>query len=155
KPGVTKGSNPASATFEYQVRTDGPLVVTSHVQVDHDRTTDFITTVNLYDAMGQLRQTQTDAEGGGRAVKDVFYDSHGWARISNTRYYTDGAPGPTMIAVADSEVFDRTVTAYDGTGRATLATAYNGLAATWSARTIYGGDRTTTIPPQGGVPSTT
>jgi len=132
-----------------------PARVTTHALVDYGPKTNYVNTINLYDGMGQLRQTQTDAEGGGRVVKDVFYDSHGWARISNNRYYTDGTPATTMVAVADSAVDDRTITAYDGSGRATLATAYRGLTATWSTRTIYGGDRTTTIPPQGGVPATT
>jgi RHS repeat-associated protein len=156
KPGQTKDfDDPATATYDYLVRTDGPLAVTSHTLVDYGPATNYVTTVSLYDSMGQLRQAQTDAEGGGRVVKDVFYDSHGWAGIANNRYYTDGAPATTMVAVADSAVDDRTITTFDGSGRAVVNTAYRGKTATWNTRTVYGGDRTTVLPPQGGVPSTT
>jgi RHS repeat-associated protein len=154
-PGQTKDVNPASATFEYLVRVDGPLAVTSRTLVDYGPATNYVTTINLYDGMGQLRQAQTNADGGGRVVRDVFYDSHGWARIANNRYYTNGDPGTTVVAVADSAVDDRTITAYDGAGRAVLATAYKGLTATWSSRTVHGGDRTTVLPPQGGVAAST
>jgi RHS repeat-associated protein len=153
-PGQAKGFNPASAKYEYLVRTDGPLAVTSHTLVDYGKGTNYVTTVNIYDALGQLRQSQSDAEGGGRIVKDTFYDSHGWTRVSNNRYYTDGDPSSTIVSVADSAVNDRTITAFDGSGRVTVATAYKGLQAMSSTRTVYGGDRTTVLPPQGGVPTT-
>ncbi|WP_188317080.1 RHS repeat domain-containing protein [Solihabitans fulvus] len=155
KPGRTMGSVPASVTFEYLQRVDGPLAVTTHTLVDYGTGTNYVTSISLFDALGQVRQTQIDAVGGGRVVKDVVYDSHGWARISNNRYYTDGSPSTTMVSVADSAVDDRTITAYDGTGRAVTAAQYRGLNATWSTQTVYGGDRTTVIPPQGGVTQTT
>ncbi|MFD1049923.1 type IV secretion protein Rhs, partial [Kibdelosporangium lantanae] len=152
---TTLSETPTTATYDYLVRTNGPLAVTSHTLVDYGKGTNYVTTVNIYDALGQLRQSQTDAEGGGRVAKDTFYDSHGWARTSNNRYYTDGVPSTTIVSVADSAVNDRTVMTYDGSGRPTVATAYNGLQAKWNTRTVYGGDRTTKIPPQGGVTATT
>jgi YD repeat-containing protein len=134
--------------------------VTSRTLVDYGAGTNYVTTVNLYDAMGQLRQVQADDVSNpnavnSRVVKDVFYDSHGWAVRSNNRYTTTGAPDTSLISVGDNEVDDRTVTTYDGGGRATVATSYRGLTPTWSTRTVYGGDRTTTFPPTGGVTSTT
>ncbi|WP_237773866.1 polymorphic toxin-type HINT domain-containing protein [Actinosynnema sp. ALI-1.44] len=155
KPGQTKDVDPASATFDYLVRLNGPLAVTTKTLVDYGKGTNYVTAVNLYDGLGQLRQTQTDVEAGGRAVKDTFYDSHGWARVSNNRYYTNGAASTTLVQVADSAVDDRTIVTYDGSGRAERSTAYKGLNATWETRTVYGGDRTTVLSPQGGVASTT
>ncbi|MCE7009269.1 type IV secretion protein Rhs [Kibdelosporangium philippinense] len=155
KPGQTKGFDDATAKYEYTLRLDGPLAVTSKALVDHGKGRNYVTAINLYDAFGLLRQTQTDVEAGGRAVKDTFYDSHGWARISNNRYYTNGAASTTLVQVADSAVDDRTVVTYDGSGRPERSTAYKGLQATWETRTIHGGDRTTVLPPQGGVASTT
>ncbi|UIJ63813.1 hypothetical protein LWP59_10605 [Amycolatopsis acidiphila] len=60
-----------------------------------------------------------------------------------------------MISVADSAVDSRTVDTYDGAGRIIDAAAYNGVTFTWDTKTVYGGDRTTTIPPAGGVTTST
>ena len=49
----------------------------------------------------------------------------------------------------------RTETVFDGTGRPVLVTQYNGTPATSSTTSVYGGDRTTVIPPTGGVETTT
>lgn len=155
KPGQVKGSTPASSTFEYLVRTDGPLAITSRALVDYGTGTNYITTVELRDSFGQVRQTQTDAVGGGRTVSDAFYDSHGWQRVTNNRYLTTGSPTTSLVSVASSAVDDRTVFTYDGSGRAVLSTAYKGTTPTWSTKTVYGGDRTTELPPQGGVATTT
>ncbi|WP_268872215.1 RHS repeat-associated core domain-containing protein [Kutzneria albida] len=155
-PGHSKANNQkASITYDYLLRADGPLAVTTKTLVDNGKDLSYVTQVQLSDSLGRPLQTQKDAEGGGRVVSDSFYDSHGWVTRTNNHYYTDGAPATTLIAVADKSVPDRTLTTYDGSGRATLATAYNGLTATWATQTIYGGDRTTVIPPQGGVPTTT
>ncbi len=75
--------------------------------------------------------------------------------VGNNRYTTDGVPSTTLISVAPSAVDDRTVTTFDGAGRAIKATAYQGDTATWDTRTVYGGDRTTVFPPPGGVTTTT
>ncbi|MTD56099.1 RHS repeat-associated core domain-containing protein [Amycolatopsis pithecellobii] len=151
-PGHSKATNdPASATYAYQLSATAPSAVTTKTLVHTTTTNTYITAVKIYDALGQLKQTQTDAEGGGRTVADAFYDSHGWAANTHDRYYTDGTPGTTLISVADSAVNSRTVNTYDGTGRLIDAAAYNGLTFTWDTKIIYSGDRTTTVPPAGGV----
>jgi RHS repeat-associated protein len=152
------GAQP-STTYSYLLQSSGPQVVTSKTLVDtgvgaNGTNLNYTTTTKLYDALGQLLQTQTDAEGGGRSVSDTFYDSHGWVKHTDNAYYTGGAPGTTLISVAESEVNDRTVTTYDGAGRAVLATNYNGTTATDSTQTVYSGDSTTVIPPRGGVTAT-
>ncbi|WP_433272636.1 RHS repeat-associated core domain-containing protein [Actinosynnema sp. CS-041913] len=158
KPGQIRrsgGGSPA-ITYEYLVRDNGPLAVTTKALVDYIDGTNYLTKIDLFDAFGQLRQTQADAVdgGNGRVGKDVLYDSHGWARITNNRYVTSGVPTTTLVQVDASGVNDRTVTDYDGAGRAVLATAYNGSTATWKTRTVHGGDGVTVFPPQGGTITT-
>ena len=147
------GQQPSS-TFSYQLAPGAPLAVTTKSLVDTGAGTNYVTSIKLYDSIGQLVQTQDDAEGGGRAVSDTFHDSHGWVTDTDNHYYTDGAPSTTLIKVAPDEVNSRTTTSYDGAGRATAVTNYDGLTATDTTQTIYGGDRTTTIPPAGGVTET-
>ncbi|HEX8866910.1 MAG TPA: type IV secretion protein Rhs, partial [Lentzea sp.] len=154
KPGQTKGFDDASATYEYLVRTDGPLAVTSKQLVDSGAGRSYLTTVELYDSFGHIRQSQVDALDGGRAVKDTFYDSHGQVISVNNGYLVSGAPATTMISVDPKSVNDRTVSTYDGAGRQTLTIAYKGVTETWRTRTIHGGDRVTVVPPQGGTVTT-
>jgi RHS repeat-associated protein len=155
KPGHSKaGNQQPSVTYDYLVRSDGALALTTKTLVDISTSTNYVTTISLYDSLGQLIQTQGDAEGGGRVVSDTFYDSHGWATRSNNKYLTAGGPSTTLISVADKDVNDRTVTTYDGSGRALVNTDYNGPTETWHTRTVYGGDRTTVIPPTGSIATT-
>ncbi|MDX8049039.1 RHS repeat-associated core domain-containing protein [Lentzea sp. BCCO 10_0798] len=154
QPGRTKGLDEASATYEYLVRTNGPLAVTSKQLVDYGDGKNYLTTVDLYDSFGHIRQSQVDSLDGGRAVKDTFYDSHGQVISANNGYVVSGAPATTMISVDPKSVNDRTVNTYDGAGRQTLTIAYRGVTETWRTRTVHGGDRVTVVPPQG-APVTT
>jgi YD repeat-containing protein len=164
KPGQTKpasGTTGATATYAYQVDPTKPLAVTTKTLVDHGDGTALVytTSVALDDSLGRTLQTQADAEGGGRVVTDTMYDSHGWVAATNNRWVTSGAPAATLIGSgtgADpSNVNDRTVNSYDGSGRITQATEYTFGAPTWSTKTVYGGDRTTVVSPTGGIESTT
>lgn len=156
KPGQVKGTTQASATYEYLLRTNGPLAVTTRTLVDTGTSTDYVAQVSLFDGFGQLRQSQMETRDGKRVVTDVFYDSHGWKRLANNRYLITGAPGSTMVEpVADSAVNDRTRYDYDGSGRTVKETALKGVNETWNTTTVYGGDRTTVFPPRGGVTKTT
>lgn len=160
KPGRVKGQVPADTTYAYLQRTNGPLAVTTKNLVDTGVTTSYVTSVELFNAFGQLRQTQTDDVSNpngveNRVVSDIFYDSHGWQVRTNNRYVTPGAPGTTLISVGDEQVDDRTVTRHDGVGRPVRVLTYDGLAPTRETRTVHGGDRTTVIPPEGGVTTTT
>lgn len=160
QPGRSKANgDSANTTYAYLMRTDGPLAVTTKTLVDYGTGTNYLTSIKLYDALGQLRQTQADDVSNpdgvqNRIASDTFYDSHGWAVRGNNHYVTDGIPATTLIAVADSAVDDRTVSTFDGSGRPTVVTEYRGTTATWDTRTVYGGDRTTVFPPPGGVITT-
>jgi RHS repeat-associated protein len=144
----------ASVTYSYLLSPAAPEAVTTKTLIHTGTSESYTTTVKIYDAYGQLKQTQSSAEGGGRIASDVFYDSHGWTISTNDRYNTDGDPATTLIAVAPVDVNSRTVSTHDGSGRVVDTTSFNGLTSTWDTRTVYGGDRTTTIPPQGGVTTT-
>lgn len=150
------GNSLASMTYAYQWQVSGPLAITTKTLVDYGTGTDYTTSVNLYDSLGQLREVQSDAEGGGRQVSDTFYDSHGWVVKSNNTYYTTGAPSTSAILQpADNQVPDQSRTTFDGMGRATGTSEYSNGSVTWSTSTVYGGDRTTVLPPAGGTAITT
>ena len=146
KPGHSQsaGADP-SITYSYQVSQTLPLVVTTNTLVDYGTGTDYQTEVSISDALGQLIQTQTAAEGGNSATTETFYDSHGWVVESYNKYVVAGAPTDTIATEAQSAVNDRTVTFFDADGRTTLQDSYNGDTLTDSTQTVYGGDRTTVI----------
>ena len=157
QPGQARATDPATETFAYLVRANGPLAVTDKKLVDPGRgvAAGYVTTVTLMDAFGGTRQVQSDAVGGGRVVSDTYLDSHGWTVKTNNHWYTSGAPATTLITTTDSAVDSRTITNFDAAGRVVKSTEYAGTTAKSSTTTIYGGDRVTVIPPTGGVSTTT
>jgi RHS repeat-associated protein len=109
-----------------------------------------VTSVSIYDSLGQLRQTQTAAEssspsGPNIAVTDRFYDSHGWVWQSNNKYVVSGSPSTSPVSVAESDVNDRTITSYNGAGQVTGQQDYNGDVLTDSTQTVQGGNQVTSI----------
>ena len=159
KPGHVQ-SSAASITYSYQVSQTLPLAVTTNTLVDYGTGTDYQTEISISDALGQLIQTQTEAEGGNTAATETFYDSHGWAVENYSKYVVAGAPTAAIATEAQTAVNDRTVTFFDAAGRTTLQDAYNGDNLTASTQTVYGGDRSTVIKhdPSGtviGTPTTT
>ena len=146
KPGRSQaGGATASVTYSYLETQTAPLAVTTNTLVDYGTGTNYATSVSIYDSMGQLRQTQTAAEGGNMVVADSFYDSHGWAAGRNNKYVVTGNPSTTLVTVAPSAVNDRTISTYDGAGRVINEQDYNGTTLTDSVQTVYGGNQVTTI----------
>lgn len=169
QPGQAKATDPATTTYKYLLRTNGPLAVTTGTLVNIGPSQSYVYSVNLYNQFGSLFQTQTDPEGpaGNRIVTDTFTDSHGWTIGSNNTWYTGGVPGqcgstlvaepvaaPCAITTPTSNIDDRFTVAHDAIGRTTKTTEYKGNTATSSTTTVYGGDRTTVIPPAGGTTQT-
>jgi RHS repeat-associated protein len=112
----------------------------------------YVSSFAIYDGLGRPRQTQSPAAGKGRVVSDQVYDSRGLVYKANNGYYNDqSGPGRTLIGVADNQVFNQTVTEFDSQGRSTASIFYSRGAEQWRSRTIYEGERTTTIPPPGGT----
>jgi RHS repeat-associated protein len=154
KPGRTQGQVTPNTTYTYLVQAAGPDVITENDLVDYGTGTNYVTSTKLYDTMGRLVQTQTAAENGGSQVSDTFYDGHGWTAATNDHYLIAAAPGSTVQQVAANAVDERTVNKMDGSGRTTLSTSYRDGVATRTTQTVYGGDRVTVFPPQGGTVQT-
>jgi RHS repeat-associated protein len=146
KPGRSQANNDAAnVTYSYQVSQTQPLAITTSTLVDYGTGTNRVTSISIFDSLGQLRQTQAAAEGGNNIVTDQFRDSHGWVWQSNNKYVVSGSPSTSLLSVAESAVNDRTVSAFDGSGRVINAQTYNGTTLTQSVQTVYGGNQVTTI----------
>ncbi|MFV8127734.1 polymorphic toxin-type HINT domain-containing protein [Streptomyces syringium] len=119
-----------------------------------------LTSYTLYDGFLRPRQTQAPGPDGGRLLTDTFYDDRGLAAKSFATYYAQGAPATALFAPDNAlKVESQTWNTYDGLGRVTESKQIAGnsevgkpLATT---RTLYGGDRTTVIPPVGSTATTT
>ncbi|MGW4520078.1 RHS repeat-associated core domain-containing protein [Amycolatopsis sp. NPDC004378] len=150
-PGRTR-SQPASATFEYGESQTGPIYVRTKTLQDTGSYTDSYT---IYDKLGRTRQTQVPAQGGGRIIADTLYDSRGLQFKTNAPFYNDASgPNATLVGAADNDVMAQTVTEYDRRARPTASILMSKGAEQWRTTTRYDGERTTTIPPAGGSPST-
>ncbi|WKX73552.1 polymorphic toxin-type HINT domain-containing protein [Streptomyces sp. XD-27] len=119
-----------------------------------------IESFTLYDGFLRRRQTQAPGPDGGRLLTDTFYDGRGLTAKTFATYYAETKPSRLLFEPENAlSVETQSHHAYDGLGRETEAKeiAGNGdggkvLAVT---RTVYGGDRTTVTPPEGGTATTT
>ncbi|ROQ96209.1 RHS repeat-associated protein [Streptomyces sp. 2132.2] len=136
--------------FSYDVRTDGPVVISNKSLLD-DGT--YRTSYDIYDSSLRIRQTQMEALGGGRLITDTFYNSLGQVWKSNGAYYTAGAPSGVQWEPKDNEVPSSTVTEYDGSGRSTAQISRKFGLETSRTTTSYGGDNITVDPPKGETPT--
>ncbi|MEV7279498.1 polymorphic toxin-type HINT domain-containing protein [Streptomyces sp. NPDC093111] len=136
--------------FSYDVRTDGPVVITNKALLD-DGT--YRTSYDIYDASLRIRQTQMEALGGGRVISDTFYNSLGQVWKSNGAYYTEGTASGVQWGPKDNEVPSSTMTQYDGSGRATAQISRKFGVETSRTTTAYGGDNITVDPPKGETPT--
>ncbi|MEV0452479.1 ricin-type beta-trefoil lectin domain protein [Streptomyces sp. NPDC050600] len=74
--------------------------------------------VTIYDGMGRERQSQEQADGGGRLITDTLYDSAGEIYQTNNAYLNQDAPnGELFTPLADTTVPNITRYEYDGLGR--------------------------------------
>jgi RHS repeat-associated protein len=143
---------PANTTYTYSLSQSGPSIVAANSLLDNGS---YATTETLYDAMLRPLQTQATAENSSTTVSDTQYDSHGWTVVTNNAYNVAGSPRNTPIPVSQVTIPDTTVTDHDGMGRADLVTEEHNSLKTWTATTAYTGDKTTVLPPKGGVATTT
>ncbi|WP_177239934.1 ricin-type beta-trefoil lectin domain protein [Streptomyces monashensis] len=145
-------SQSASRTFSYAVNGTAPATVTTDTLRD-DGT--YNTAIAIYDGMLQLRQTQSTTANNqaGRLISDTFYDSHGWARKTNSSYYESSTSPTTTLWVADdNQVPSQQVTVHDGQGRTTATQLWSMGAQQWQSTIAYPGvDRTDTTPAAGGT----
>ncbi|MGW4237325.1 polymorphic toxin-type HINT domain-containing protein [Streptomyces sp. NPDC004749] len=146
-----------SREFVYRVEEGKPAAVATKVL---NNVGGQVTSWTIYDGFLRERQTQTPGPDGGSVLTDVFYDERGLAAKTFAPYYSTGKPSFTLFNPENAlSVETQTRTSFDGLGRPTETRqiAGNGDGGTVLATTTtsYGGDRTTVIPPVGGIATTT
>ncbi|WP_377271639.1 RHS repeat-associated core domain-containing protein [Peterkaempfera sp. SMS 1(5)a] len=146
------GGAPANMTYSYALSQTGPSVVASNTLLDNGS---YKTSETLYDAMLRTLQMQATAENSSTTVTDTQYDSHGWTVATNNAYNVPGNPGSSLISVSQVSIPETTVTDHDGLGRAALVTEEHDGVKSWTTTTAYAGDKSTILPPKGGVATTT
>ncbi|WP_189220855.1 MULTISPECIES: RHS repeat domain-containing protein [Streptomyces] len=143
--------------FTYFIEENKPVAVRTQT-LNNDGAQ--IASYTLYDGLLRERQTQSPGPDGGRILTDVFYDERGLATKTFSPYYAENAPNRELFDPDDAlAVESQTHRTFDGLGRETESKliAGNGDGGTVldTTKSIYRGDRTTVIPPTGGVATTT
>ncbi|MFD5429229.1 RHS repeat domain-containing protein [Streptomyces sp. NPDC127084] len=142
-----------SMVFEYLVRNDGPVVITTKT-LTHDSKYDV--SYGIYDGMLRERQTQKQSPDlAGRLVTENFYDTHGRVWRKSGTYFATGAAEPVLVTGQELKYPSSTDTEYDGAGRTTAEISRRFGDETKRTTTSYTGDTTTVIPPAGGIATTT
>ncbi|WP_170177025.1 RHS repeat domain-containing protein [Myceligenerans xiligouense] len=165
KPGRVKGQDTASVKYWYGVRDTGVNGVRTETLTQDG--SGYRRSFTIYDGLLRERQTQAASASDlatGRVVTDTTYDTRGLATLNNHAWHTSGDPAFELLTTS-AAVPGRTLTEYDGAGRATRelfqvdedAEDYdNGTyVLKWETRTQHRGDRTLVTPPDGGTPTTT
>ncbi|MEU7552662.1 polymorphic toxin-type HINT domain-containing protein [Streptomyces sp. NPDC044571] len=152
RPAATNPDAP-SRSFDYLIRNDGPVVVTSKT-LTHDYK--YAVGYSIQDGLLRERQTQTQSPDlAGRLVTEQFYNTLGQVWRSSGTYYADGAPSPQLVTGQETAYPASSDTEYDGVGRITAVIAKKFGTETKRTTTSYTGDSTTVVPPKGGTASTT
>ncbi|MFJ9260147.1 polymorphic toxin-type HINT domain-containing protein [Streptomyces bacillaris] len=142
--------------FGYRVEAGKPVAV-STTTLGNRGTRD--TSWVIHDGLMRERQTQIAGPDGGRLLTDTFYDARGLTAKTFGTYYATGSPGPTLFLPADeSMVESQTRHRHDALGREVesrlMAGDGDGGRELSVTRTVYDGDRVTTLPPAGGTATT-
>ncbi|MGW7280165.1 RHS repeat domain-containing protein [Streptomyces sp. NPDC054844] len=142
-----------STEYTYTISRTAPNAVATKT-LQHDGT--YTTSYQIYDGLLRERETQAPAVGTtNRIITETRYDTRGLASKTYSAYYADGAPSATLVSAIDSAVPAMVENVYDGQGRITDAIARHNGDEAYRTKTVYGGDRTTVIPPAGGTATTT
>ncbi|MEU1280958.1 polymorphic toxin-type HINT domain-containing protein [Streptomyces sp. NPDC005805] len=143
--------------YTYTVAENQPVAVgTKTIGNNGGQDTSYV----LYDGFLRPRQTQAPGPNGGRLLTDVFYDERGLTAKEFLPYYATNKPSTTLVKPQDAlGVETQNRYTHDGLGRQTehrqIFGNGDGGQVLGITRTVYGGDRTTVIPPQGGTATTT
>jgi RHS repeat-associated protein len=149
RPATGTSKVEANYTYAYTVSDTSASGVIAQTMGDQGG---YATTVTILDSLGRTRQTQTTTPQGGRLISDENYDSHGWEwKVSNRYWDSANTPALSLVDVADNQVPNQDVYTFNGLGETVQdASRKNGSTIT-TTTTVYNGDRTTVIPPAGGV----
>jgi YD repeat-containing protein len=143
--------------FTYTL-TDGKPIAVGTKSIGNDGAQS--TSYTFYDGFLRPRQIQEPGPSGGTLLADTFYDERGLVAKEFAQYYITTAPSTTLFKPDDAlSVETQNRYTYDGLGRQTevrqIAGNGDGGTVLGVTSTIYGGDRTTVIPPVGGTATTT
>jgi YD repeat-containing protein len=116
----------------------------------------YTTTVTILDSLGRTRQTQANTPEAGRLITDNLYDSRGWTWKVNNRYWDSSTtPALSLVTVPDNQVPDQDEYTFNGVGDKVQDASREYGSTISTTTTVYNGDRTTVIPPAGGVTKST
>ncbi|GAA1935109.1 hypothetical protein GCM10009753_80100 [Streptantibioticus ferralitis] len=91
-------------------------------------------------------------------VTDTFYDTRGWKTATYNGWWDSATtPNTALVSAANlkDEVPNQDYYTYDGLGRVVVDNSEKDNVVVSATTTLYNGDRTTVIPPTGGVTKTT
>ncbi|WP_255950026.1 polymorphic toxin-type HINT domain-containing protein [Streptomyces odontomachi] len=142
--------------YNYQVAENKPVAVVTRTLAGGGQAASY----TIYDGFLRPRETQSPGPDGGLELTDTFYDERGLTAKEWASYYrTDATPGEVFPPQKAVNLETQTWHSYDGLGREILskqvAGSGDGGPVLATTKTIYGGDRTTVIPPDGGTATTT
>ncbi|MEU7907726.1 polymorphic toxin-type HINT domain-containing protein [Actinoplanes sp. NPDC049118] len=160
-PGRAKATATPSMEFDYKIRNDGPLAVTTRRLGPNGN---YLTEVGLFDSLYRSIQTQEVAqktkEGkDARLVSTTGYNDRGQVEFKSDENYGEGRPSIERARIEPGEDRSRTVSTYDRLGRVVEEALWSNNTRKWSTFTAYGGNpagwQTAVTPPAGGTPSAT
>ncbi|HEX5402176.1 MAG TPA: RHS repeat-associated core domain-containing protein, partial [Pseudonocardiaceae bacterium] len=143
----------ASVAYSYAVSKSAPTVITTKTL---NRSQGTQTSTQLFDSLLRPVQTQDPTPQGGRLLTNTVYDSHGWVvKKNNSWWEPTTTPNGTLVTAGDDTIANQDRYTLDGLGRTVIDESDQFAVAKQTTTTIYSGDRTTVIPPQGGVAQST
>ena len=148
-------STAANSVYTYAISNSGPTAVTTQ-QLGEGGVYKLSTLI--YDGLLRPRQTQTGTPSGGRLVTDTFYDTRGWVSAKYTNWWdSDTTPTTTTVSAANlhKQVPMQNLYTHDSLGRTVIDQNQNNGVNVSRTTTVYNGDRTTFLPPDGGTATTT
>ncbi|WP_405437302.1 polymorphic toxin-type HINT domain-containing protein [Streptomyces avidinii] len=152
-PSQKPATDKAAHAFEYQIAEHKAPVVISRTLKDNGT---YNTSIAIFDGLLRPRQTQAEAEGGGRLITDTLHSANGTVSQVNDGYLAEGALSTTFfLPQSVTEVPKSTQTAYDGLGRPVRITTLEKGEARQSDTSHYEGDWTLTrsaMSPTGATP---
>ncbi|TDC29285.1 RHS repeat domain-containing protein [Kribbella albertanoniae] len=145
-PGRAQTATP-NVEHIYHAGVDAPNVVQSkHLQSDGSVETRY----EVLDGLQRKRQVQQPAADGiGRVVTDIEYDSRGLQIIENSPYYNDGPPGIVPYDPVEEELPARKATEFDEADRPTKEAFWSLNQEKWFTTHTHEPDRQTVNPPTG------
>lgn len=145
--------NAPNHVFDYLVRRDGPIVVTSK-SLDHN--SEYQVGYAFFDGLLRPRQSQQKSpDRAGRLVSETFYNTRGEAWLDSGSYFAEGSAEPVLVTGQETKYPASVESVFDGAGRPTAVIAKKFGDESKRTTTSYTGDTTTVVPPAGGTATTT